>query len=60
MASKINKKSSLTIKGIYSIEDGKIFINVEDMDEPIDLISVSTEYIDKEVTVSISQNTELM
>lgn len=56
---KFSKKNTLTIKGVYSIEDGKIFIEVDDVEEPIDLANVSTEYQDKEVTVTIAQNTEL-
>lgn len=56
---KFSKKNTLTIKGVYNIEDGKIFIEVEDVEDPIDLANVSTEYQDKEVTVTIAQNTEL-
>ena len=54
-----SKKNTLTIKGVYNIENGKIFIEVDDVEEPIDLANVSTEYQDKEVTVTIAQNTEL-
>lgn len=60
MANKANKKSTLTIRGVYTIEDGKVLINIEDMDEPIDFAAVSAEYIDKEVTISITQNTEIV
>lgn len=60
MASKANKKSTLTIRGVYTIEDGKVLINIEDMDEPIDFAAVSAEYVDKEVTISITQNTEIV
>lgn len=60
MASKANKKSTLTIRGVYTIEDGKVLINIEDVDEPIDFAAVSAEYIDKEVTISITQNTEIV
>lgn len=60
MANKANKKSTLTIKGVYTIEDGKIFMVIEDVDEPIDFAAVSAEYIDKEVTISITQNTEIV
>lgn len=56
---KFSKKNTLTIKGVYNIENGKIFIEVDDVEEPIDLANVSTEYQDKEVTVTIAQNTEL-
>ena len=59
MASKINRKFSCDIKGIYNIEDGKIFVEVEDVDDPIDLANVSTEFQGKEITLTITQNTEL-
>lgn len=60
MASKANKKSTLTIKGVYTIEDGKIFMVIEDVDNSIDFAAVSAEYVDKEVTISITQNTEIV
>ena len=56
---KFSKKNALSIKGIYDIEDGKIFIEVEDVDNPIDLANVSTEFQGKEITLTITQNTEL-
>ena len=56
---KFSKKNALSIKGIYNIEDGKIFIDVEDVDDPIDLANVSTEFQGKEITLTITQNTEL-
>ena len=56
---KFSKKNALSIKGIYNIEDGKIFIEVEDVDDPIDLASVSMEFQGKEITLTITQNTEL-
>ena len=56
---KFSKKNTLSIKGIYNIEDGKILIEVEDVDDPIDLANVSTEFQGKEITLTITQNTEL-
>ena len=56
---KFLKKNALSIKGIYNIEDGKIFIEVEDVDDPIDLANVSTEFQGKEINLTITQNTEL-
>ena len=56
---KFSKKNALSIKGIYNIEDGKIFIEVEDVDDPIDLANVSTEFQGKDITLTITQNTEL-
>ena len=56
---KFSKKNALAIKGIYNIEDGKILNEVEDVDDPIDLANVSTEFQGKEITLTITQNTEL-
>ena len=56
---KFSKKNALSIKGIYNIEDGKILIEVEDVDDAIDLANVSTEFQGKEITLTITQNTEL-
>ena len=56
---KFSKKNALSIKGIYNIEDGKILIEVEDVDDPIDLANVSTEFQGKEITLTITQNTEI-
>ena len=56
---KFSKKNALSIKGIYNIEDGKIFIEVEDIDGPIDLANDSTEFQGKEINLTITQNTEL-
>ena len=56
---KFSKKNALSIKGIYNIEDGKIFIEVEDVDDTINLANVSTEFKGKEITLTITQNTEL-
>ena len=56
---KFSKKNALSIKGIYNIEDGKILIEVEDVDDPIDLANVSPEFQGKEITLTITQNTEL-
>ena len=56
---KFSKKNALSIKGIYNIEDGKILIEVEDVDDPIDLANVLTEFQGKEITLTITQNTEL-
>lgn len=56
---KFTKKNTLTIKGIYNIEDNKIFVEIEDVETPVDLADVSAEFQGKEVTLTIAQNTEL-
>lgn len=59
MAAKVKKKSTLTIKGVYDIEDGKVLVEIEDIENPINLAEVSTEYKGKEVTVTITQDTDI-
>lgn len=56
---KFTKKNTLTIKGIYNIEDNKIFVEIEDVETPVDLADVSAEFQGKEVALTIAQNTEL-
>lgn len=56
---KFTKKNTLTIKGIYNIEDNKIFVEIEDVETPVDLADVSAEFQGKEITLTITQNTEL-
>ena len=56
---KFTKKNTLTIKGIYNIEDKKIFVEIEDVETPVDLADVSAEFQGKEITLTIAQNTEL-
>lgn len=61
MASKINKKYSANIKGIISITDGKIFVEVEDMESPIDLSEFASDFADKEdVKISFSYDEEIV
>ena len=49
----------MSIKENYNIEDGKIFIEVEDVDDPLDLANVSTEFQGKKINITITKNTEL-
>ena len=56
---KFTKKNTLTIKGIYNIEDKKIFVEIEDVETPVDLADASAEFQGKEITLTIAQNTEL-
>lgn len=56
---KFTKKNTLTIKGVYNIEDNKIFVEIEDVETPVDLADVSAEFQGKEITLTIAQNTEL-
>lgn len=60
MASKINRKYSADIKGIISVDDGIITVEVEDMDEPIVLADFIKDFVGKpDVKVTISYGEEL-
>lgn len=59
MASKINKKYSADIKGVLSIEDGIITIQVEDMDESIVLADFIKDFAEKEIKIVVSYGEEL-
>lgn len=60
MASKINRKYSADIKGIISVDDGIITVEVEDMDEPIVLSDFIKDFVGKpDVKVTISYGEEL-
>lgn len=59
MASKINKKYSADIKGVLSITDGIITIQVEDMDEPVVLADFIKDFAEKEIKIVVSYGEEL-
>lgn len=59
MASKVSKRSAASIRGVLFIEDGKIFVEVEDFNKPFDL-SVFLEGFDGlEVNLSVTHKEEL-
>ena len=60
MASKINKKYACDIKGIISVDDGIITVEVEDVEEPIVLADFIKDFISKEdVKITVSYGEEL-
>lgn len=62
-AAKIVSKNSLSIKGIITVTDNnEIFIEVEDVAEPISLLSLLEDngLVEKDVTISINSSVELM
>ena len=60
MASKINKKYSCDIKGIISVDDGIITVEVEDVEEPIVLADFIKDFISKEdVKITVSYGEDL-
>lgn len=63
MAAKIVSKNSLSIKGIITVTDNnEIFIEVEDVAEPISLLSLLEDngLVEKDVTISVNSSVELM
>lgn len=51
--SKINKKYTLSVKGILINEEGRLAVEVEDVEDPILLIDLVEDFVDKEVNISI-------
>ena len=63
MAAKIASKNSLSIKGIITVTDNnEIFIEVEDVAEPISLLSLLEDngLVEKDVSISVNSSVELM
>lgn len=59
MASLINKKYAADIKGLISVEDGKVVISVEDVGD-IDFADFVTDFVGKEdVKVTITYGEQL-
>lgn len=62
-AAKIVSKNSLPIKGIITVTDNnEIFIEVEDVAEPISLLSLLEDngLVEKDVSISVNSSVELM
>lgn len=60
MASKINKKYSCDIKGIISVDDGIITVEVEDVEDPIVLADFIKDFVGKsDVKISVAYGEEL-
>lgn len=60
MASKMNRKYSADVKGIVSVDDGIITVEVEDTDEPVLLADFIKDFVGKpDVKIAISYGEEL-
>ena len=62
-AAKIVSKNSLSIKGIITVTDNnEIMVEIEDVAEPISLLSLLEDngLVEKDVTISINSSVELM
>lgn len=63
MAAKIVSKNSLSIKGVISITDNnEIMVEVEDVSEPISLLSLleDNNLVEKEVSIGINSSIDLV
>ena len=59
MASKINRKYSCDIKGIISVDDGIITVEVEDVEKPIVLTDFIKDFVGKpdvKIAVAYGEN----
>lgn len=62
-AAKIVSKNSLSIKGIITVTDNnEIMVEIEDVTEPISLLSLLEDngLVEKDVTISVNSSVELM
>ena len=60
---RIVSKNSLSIKGIITVTDNnEIMVEIEDVSEPISLLSLLEDngLVEKDVTISVNSSTELM
>lgn len=57
MAQKVSKKYSLNIQGVVSIEDGRIFISIEDRGD-YDLSELMDAFDGNECKISVSYDEE--
>lgn len=63
MAAKIVSKNSLSIKGIITVTDNnEIMVEIEDVSEPISLLSLLEDngLVEKDVAISVNSSVELM
>lgn len=54
MNGKVCKKYSANVIGILDISDGKISVEIEDRNEPIDLAELFSDFDGKDVAISIN------
>ena len=60
MASKINKKSTISIQGIFDVaEDGILSVDVEDVENPVLLSELFAEYKGKDVKIVIALSEDI-
>lgn len=62
-SAKIVSKNSLSIKGIITVTDNnEIMVEIEDVTEPISLLSLLEDngLVEKDVTISVNSSVELM
>ena len=57
--SALNRKYAANVTGTINIEDGKIMIEVEDVDKPVDLAAFIADFDGKNAKISVSYSEEL-
>jgi len=60
MASKVNKKITLNIQGIVDVSDGKITIEVEDVETPMDLTDLIQDFNGLETKITLSHGVDIV
>lgn len=59
MASKVNKRYSASAKGVLEQENGKLFLEVEDVAKPLDLAEFLRGFLGLEVLISVAHKEDL-
>ena len=59
MASKVNKRSSASIKGFLLIEGGQLYVEVEDIEKPFNLAEFLKDFDGIEVALSVTHKEDL-
>ena len=59
MAKNITKKNTLSINATISIDDDKVLLEVDGLDEPTNLVTFLSEFDGQKVSISVNQTTEL-
>ena len=59
MASKVSKHSAVTINGVLSIENGKVFVEVEDFNKPFDLAIFLENFDGLDVNLSVTHKEDV-
>lgn len=59
MAKNITKKNTLSINATISIDNDKVLLEIDSLDEPTNLVTFLSEFDGQKVSISVNQTTEL-